>query len=111
MATSTPWGVAQTSHKIIRGVNDYSTWSHGGVCVSRGLAMKRMSDYARSVAIETKRGFWFEEDCNFSFVMYEIPEALEVFLNKPHITDEMREKYTKDYWLECIKRYNPEYKG
>jgi hypothetical protein len=106
MGVHTPWGQSQgKAEKFIRGVNAYSTAGHGGVCVSKGLAEKRMSDYALNKAIKTKRGYWLEEDVDISFVFYEIPEALEAYNNRPHMT----KKWTKEDFLKDILHWYPDY--
>ena len=72
MATSTPWGMSQSSEQLIRGVMSYSTASHGGIHVSDKLLER--------IPVEFHYGFcgvrgWYEEDCDWAIVAYFIPEA------------------------------------
>ncbi len=37
--TWTPWGISQTSEKIVRGIVLYTTAGHGGYHVSKGMSI------------------------------------------------------------------------
>jgi len=104
MPMMTPWGVSDGyPAKLIRGVNIYGTPSHGGFCVSRKLAEKRLSKYALNKAIKYGNGYWFEEDCDYAFVAYEIPEVLDAMNSK------LTNKLSKEDCYNTIKRYNSDY--
>jgi hypothetical protein len=110
MATSTPWGASQGKKKHIHGVNTYWTAGHGGISVSRKLAEKRLSKYALQRGIFMNNSYWFEEDCDWAFVPYEIPEVMEA-MNK-----EAKERgsdfiLSKEYLREAIVRWNESYEG
>lgn len=68
MPTCTPWGYADTSEKYIRGINWYSTPSHGGFHVCPTLNAT-VPDYMRC-----KDG-WYEEDCDWCIVAIIFPHA------------------------------------
>lgn len=49
---STPWGKAQHSYHLRRGVVFYSTSGHGGMRVSKRIAVKYMTEYSRTHCID-----------------------------------------------------------
>jgi hypothetical protein len=59
MATTTPWGPSQTQVKFIRGVNFYSTSSHGGIKVSKSLNNQIPAKWRNEDG-------WYEEDCEIA---------------------------------------------
>ena len=71
MATSTPWGASQSSEKITRGINYYSTASHGGFILSEGMN-KRIPEYARN----DNRAY--EEDSEWAIVVTFFPKYFEL---------------------------------
>ena len=66
MATSTPWGVAQESTQLCRGIVQYSTAGHGGIHVSPSLNAQIHE------AWRVANG-WYEEDCDWAIVAYHFP--------------------------------------
>lgn len=70
MATSTPWGVSQTSRKYAPGIMEYSTASHGGFHLS-GARQKVMPDCLRN------ENAWYEEDCEWCKVAIAFPDFFE----------------------------------
>lgn len=68
MATSTPWGVAQTSERYVRGITAYTTASHGGFHVCPTLNAQ-VPVYMRI------RDGWYEEDCDWAIVATMFPDA------------------------------------
>ena len=107
--TSTPWGVSQYSHPIIRGAVFYGTEGHGGMRVSERLAEK-MSEYAKRHSINQNGAFWFEEDCAISLALYEflnIPQYAEKVLgwcSKGGTIEEQKARLE-----ETIKRWYSDY--
>ena len=71
MATSTPWGAAQTAHKMATGVMSYTTSSHGGIHVSPRLNAL-IPDYMR---IESG---WYEEDCDWAIPVIALAGKVEL---------------------------------
>ena len=73
MAMSTPWGPAQTTEDIGRGIVSVTTASHGGLRVppelnrSIPLAWREASFNGRG-----KSG-WYEEDCDWCMVALTFP--------------------------------------
>lgn len=63
MATSTPWGPSQYQEKICRGINLYSTASHGGYKVSKKLNLQIPEIFRRLDG-------WYEEDCDQLIVRF-----------------------------------------
>ena len=58
MATTTPWGPAQTADKVAPGIMFYTTAGHGGVHLSAGRQ-------AKVPAYMQCEGGWYEEDCDW----------------------------------------------
>lgn len=67
MSTYTPWGPAQTSEKIVRGLMRYTTAGHGGYHLSPTLNQQVPQPIRNA-------GGWYEEDCAWAAVVYTFPE-------------------------------------
>ncbi len=70
MATTTIWGPSQSKRNVARGINWYSTASHGGIVLSEGMN-KRIPEYARA---EDRS---YEEDCDWAIVVTFLPGYFE----------------------------------
>jgi hypothetical protein len=70
MATSTPWGTADHSDKVARGIVFYGTPSHGGY---------HLSPTRNTLVHEAWRdkGGWYEEDCDWAIVVLTFPECFK----------------------------------
>lgn len=101
MATNTPWGKSQHSHKIERGLTFHLTASHGGFLVSKGYAEKRLSAAALKKAIVWGNYYSFEEDCLATIVVFEIPAALAAF-NVSAITPEYTLKHLSLWYADYL---------
>ena len=75
MPTSTPWGLSQAQTKITRGINSYTTASHGGYILSKGMNL-RIPEYARIASRA------YEEDCDWSIVVTFLPEYFPALVRK-----------------------------
>lgn len=71
MATSTPWGLSDSSNKYAPGIIAYGTPTHGGFHVSAGK-LKKMHPALAAIAYP-KEG-WFEEDSAWCAVVLSFPE-------------------------------------
>jgi len=71
MATSTPWGKADHTEHVAKGITWYSTPSHGGFKLSPQMNAM-VPDYMRC-GRDTERG-WYEEDCAWSIVATVFPQ-------------------------------------
>lgn len=74
----TPWGKADYSRSVVRGITFYSTSSHGGVFVTENAARKYLrksaleSEFVRGAYDRKANGYWFEEDCDATIVIFEL---------------------------------------
>jgi hypothetical protein len=67
MGTQTPWGTADSSKSITRGIVLYSTPGHGGFHVSPTLNAKVHEAWRRAKG-------WYEEDCEWAIVVLTFPQ-------------------------------------
>lgn len=67
MATQTPWGKSQDKRTITRGINFYTTASHGGYKVSK----KMNEQIPRYLRLDDG---WYEEDCHWAHVVIAFPQ-------------------------------------
>jgi hypothetical protein len=104
-ATATPWGASQTTHKVMNGLTWYSTAGHGGLCVSKGLADKKLSPNAREEGIKYGGSYWYEEDAQWVIPVYENPEWLKLMLDRKIFSSVP----TMDELKAKIERYFPDY--
>jgi hypothetical protein len=78
---STPWGTCQNKTVLGRGVFTVSTAGHGGLAVSRALALRVLTPKALKHAIGTKGYYWFEEDCAICLALVDSSHVLDLFCN------------------------------
>jgi hypothetical protein len=72
--TVTPWGIADFSEQLTRGVVSYVTPGHGGLRVAPGWAAKHLTPMARALGDKYAGAYWYEEDCACALVFFEFPE-------------------------------------
>jgi len=70
----TPWGKADVSYKLDRGVTWHGTPGHGGLGVSNNVARSKLSPQARAIGEKKGGAYWFEEDIAYAVPFYENPE-------------------------------------
>jgi hypothetical protein len=66
MGTWTPWGTADWTTHIARGIVSYSTPGHGGI----HLSPTRQAEMPDSLMVESG---WYEEDCDWALVAIAFP--------------------------------------
>ena len=90
MPTSTPWGKADHSEKIARGIMWYNTPGHGGVHITD----KRRAEMPEKFRNEQTfaGGNWYEEDCDWALVAYCFPQFFP------------ERKETAE---QCLRQYRP----
>ena len=98
MPTSTPWGTAQTSEKACRGINFYSTASHGGYKVSDKLNLEIPEVFRRADG-------WYEEDCDWSIVWVFLSAHFDKEYFKPE-TFLQADKTLKQWFPHEWQEYN-----
>jgi hypothetical protein len=98
MATSTPWGIAQTVKNIARGIRSVSTAGHGGVLVSptkNAMIPEYMRDESGA----------YEEDCAWAIPAVVFEADWRAWANTTNWT-------TGDFQMECawssFKNWKPE---
>ncbi len=64
MGTATPWGISDHTTKLIPGIVQYGTPSHGGVHISKGK-VEQLPEWAKGAKgiPSASGGIWYEEDC------------------------------------------------
>ena len=94
MGTSTPWGMADSSEKIARGIVSYSTPSHGGF----HLSPIRQAEMPEALKIESG---WYEEDCDWCLVVVAFPQFfVNADLAKSCMKNWHPDKYEKHFGVE-----------
>lgn len=94
--TATPWGKSQYKKTVCRGINFYSTSSHGGFHVSK-KKNELIPEYMRD-----KDG-WYEEDCAWSIVATCFPSEFnpeQVISATKTLMNDFPEMYEKFYGIE-----------
>ena len=81
MPSSSPWGTVQTSVSHQRGLRTVSTASHGGILISERVAGQLLSEAARQRGFSWNGYLCFEEDCDATIVLFEIPAVRAAYRN------------------------------
>jgi len=100
--SNSPWGPIQDVEHLAPGMDFVMTASHGGIRVTREAAYRLLTSAALKCAIEKDGYFFFEEDCNYVIVMYEIP-WLRCKVFGPEINK------VEEHILSSLKRWNASY--
>jgi len=103
---STPWGACQNKTVLGRGVFIVDTAGHGGMAISKGLALRLLSKTAiEQAAIDYGAYYWFEEDCAISIPLVDSNYILDLFCTK------LQRDKSKTYEIasESNKHYFPNY--
>ena len=79
MSKNSPWGPVQNEEIINNSVASVSTAGHGGIRVAFDYAIGSLSEEAREVSIRLGDFFYFEEDCNWAIVPWELRTLLFKF--------------------------------
>lgn len=95
MATSTPWGTAQSVIHIARGIRSVSTSSHGGVLVSPSMNSK-IPEYMRDDSGS------YEEDCDWCIPAVIFESLWRSWADSTNWT-------TGDHQMECAWRTFKDY--
>jgi hypothetical protein len=98
MPTSTPWGTAQDSEKICRGINFYSTASHGGYKISDKLN-KEIPEVFRN------NDGWYEEDCEWSIPRVFLSEYWGSLWNDNQLDEKKGKEYISAH--DTLTRWYP----
>jgi hypothetical protein len=117
-AAATPWGASQSVKKVMNGLTWHSTAGHGGLCVSKGLADRKLSSNARAEGIKYAGSYWYEEDALWAIPMYENPDWLKLMLEQGIFSslpsrDELKKKIETYFpgYFEAGKAEIPEFKS
>jgi hypothetical protein len=71
----TPWGMSDSEKSYDRGLTWVGTPSHGGFLVGKGYARKHLSPAAIAEGAPFGQYLAFEEDCDASIILYELPQT------------------------------------
>lgn len=102
--TSTPWGRADTSYSLTRGVTWYNTPGHGGLGVAPGWAKQNLSPQAQALGERLYGKLWYEEDCQCDLVFFEHPALI-----LPIQSSNRTEQDVLDHAEKSIRAYYPQY--
>jgi len=73
MGTSTPWGVADDSERIAKGIMRYGTPGHGGYHLSPARQAEMPAALLIGGMPDIARG-WYEEDCDWARIALAFPQ-------------------------------------
>lgn len=112
---NTPWGRADHQETLTRGLTIVSTPRHGGVMISKGFAEKNLSEVAIKKALIYNNYLAYEEDCDMSIIIFELPQY---FTKENETIEEIAEEakrsvsaWNADYLIERgIEPTEAEYK-
>lgn len=102
---NTPWGKADNITRIERGLSWVDTPSHGGFAVSESFAKKHLSTAAQTRGEQYGSYLFFEEDCLYAIVAWEIG-GFDIPSNTP--TQEWR-GMTRQSLLDNLSAWNADY--
>jgi hypothetical protein len=95
---STPWGNSDSEKRYERGLTWVGTPSHGGFLVGKAYASKHLSPAAIAEGEPFGQYLAYEEDCDATIILYELPVTREGF---SHVTD-------ADL-VDSLSRWHPQY--
>ncbi len=72
--SSSPWGHIQNAEQYDRGFASVSTAGHGGFRCAPGWAAENLSNAARRRGMSWGGALWYEEDCDWAIVAWEVPQ-------------------------------------
>lgn len=100
--TSSPWGAIQDAEQIANGIWQVSTASHGGFHVSaeRMEASDFMREWVKHSFNGQGRAGWFEEDCDWSFVLLAFPDDWRAWRGDRAEQDIAEAQRTFDHWIK-----------
>jgi len=94
----TPWGNSDSEKRYERGLTWVGTPSHGGFLVGKAYARKHLSPAAQAEGESFGQYLAFEEDCDATIILFELPQTWEGF-NNINPTD----------LLDSLCRWHPRY--
>ena len=102
MATSTPWGKSQLTHRIAKGIILYSTASHGGIHLSE-KRQKEIKEKFPNFVNFLGRPAWWEEDCDVALVVVAFKDCFSESSFKKAMEVVSKDNYfatarTSQYW-------------
>lgn len=109
MARSTPWGSAQESISISRGVSCVSTASHGGIMVTLSAAEMLLSEHAKKRGMQWSGYLCYEEDCNADIVLFDSELLLSLAVSKGVFGEGRTEQQVKDCAYKSLSFWNADY--
>lgn len=109
-AMPTPWGKADSKHKITDGVYDVATPRHGGILVGKAVAQKLLSPKAIAIGMDWNNYYAFEEDCDWAVFAYEQPELYAASFKTHAINpDRITPDYVRNVARVTLESYYPQY--
>jgi hypothetical protein len=93
---ATPWGVSDHAEYIAPGITFYSTPSHGGYFLDEDINVKVAIELKKATCCQNGLNGWYEEDCDWSIVVYSFPHLFEP--DQVRIATETVDRFYPDYF-------------
>jgi hypothetical protein len=103
----TPWGKADSAHKVADGIYCVSTPSHGGYMVGKAIARERLSSEAQAAGMTWGNWVCYEEDCQWA-VLADAMVEVQRHAGRYWDTQKMDETF-EAHILHTLKQWEPEY--
>jgi len=101
---NTPWGKSDSKITLTCGISWVGTPSHGGFAITPSAALTYLSTAAVARAEKYGSYYFFEEDCDASIVLFELPAPmLEKLIYLPPTADNLLKDLSRwhaDYLIE-----------
>ena len=108
-STDSPWGLVQTATPLADGLSSVTTAGHGGLRLEPHAAERLgISEACLSRGLYENDIYWFEEDCDASLLLWEVPALWSTAF--PHLyQDGQDDDQFRDQLRQSLSRWNPEY--
>jgi len=102
---SSPWGSIQHIEAVAPGIVWVSTPGHGGIGINKAAAARQLTPEAICRGISWGEHLFFEEDCAWAIVAYELPAVRAQVFGHAEISEAEQEAYL----LGILSQWNRTY--